>query len=136
MDKLLEVKAGDSVLHHQLEILGLAFEWTATGLEVFAILVMLIGVVRYLLSFVAAETASGHDKRVEKLHIARVDLGRYVLAGLEIFIVADLIHIALSLKLSDLLFLSLLVVIRTIISFFLDREIRELKRDLRKDEVL
>lgn len=136
MDDLLEVKAGESVLHGRLDWLGHALEYLATGLEVFAILVMLVGVVRYAIGFFAAETSATHDTRVERLHVARVDLGRYVLAGLELFIVADLIHIALSLKLSDLLFLSLLVVIRTIISYFLDREVRELKRDLKNDEVI
>lgn len=136
MDELIEVETEEGILHDQLEPLVHLLEWIAVGVEVLAIIAMLIGVLRYLSSFVRAELSRAHERRVRKLHIARVDLGRYVLAGLELFIVADLIHIALSLKLSDLIFLSLLVVIRTVVSYFLDREIRDLKRDLEKDKVV
>jgi uncharacterized membrane protein len=58
-----------------------------------------------------------------------VELGRYILAGLGLFIVSDIIHTALSLALGDLVFLALLVAIRSAISYFLDREIREIKED-------
>ncbi len=129
MEELVEVETEEGILHTQLDWLLPYLEWIAVLIEVMAILVMLIGVLRYLNSFVRAELARVTQERLKKLHHARVDLGRYVLAGLELFIVSDIIHIVLSLKLSDLLFLGLLVVIRTIVSFFLDREIRELKED-------
>jgi uncharacterized membrane protein len=44
--------------------------------------------------------------------------------------VSDIIHTALTLAVSDLVFLGLLVVIRSIISWFLDRELGELRREL------
>lgn len=129
MDELIDVKTEEGILHEHLGWLLALLEWTAALIEVLAILVMLIGVGRYLYSFVLAEIASKTSVRLYRLHHARVDLGRYILAGLELFIVADIIHIATSLKLSNLLFLGLLVIIRTIVSYFLDREIRELKED-------
>ena len=60
----------------------------------------------------------------------RVELGRYILASLELFIVSDIIHTALSLAFADLLFLGLLVVIRSVISYFLDRELDQLRKEL------
>ena len=54
----------------------------------------------------------------------------HILSGLELFIVSDIIHTALSLAFADLLFLGLLVVIRSIVSFFLEREIKDLKEEL------
>jgi uncharacterized membrane protein len=47
--------------------------------------------------------------------------------------VSDVIHTALSLRFSDLLFLLLLVVIRSITSYFLDRELAQIKKDLGHD---
>ena len=55
-----------------------------------------------------------------------MELGRYILSALELLIVSDIIHTALSLALADLLFLGILVLIRSMISFFLNREIREI----------
>ena len=63
----------------------------------------------------------------------RIELGRYILAGLELFIVSDVIHTAISLRFADLLFLLMLVIIRSITSFFLDRELEQLKKELGDD---
>ena len=60
-------------------------------------------------------------------------MGRYILAGLELFIVSDVIHTAISLRFADLLFLLMLVIIRSITSFFLDRELEQLKKELGDD---
>ena len=43
---------------------------------------------------------------------------------------SDVIHTALSLSFAALLFLLVLVVIRSITSYFLDRELDQLKREL------
>jgi uncharacterized membrane protein len=56
-----------------------------------------------------------------------VELGRYILAGLELFIVSDIIETALSLQLTDLVFLGLLVAIRSAISYFLEREVQNIR---------
>ena len=57
-------------------------------------------------------------------------LGRYILAGLELLIVSDIIHTSLSLALADLLYLGVLVLIRSLISYFLDRELGALRQEL------
>ena len=48
----------------------------------------------------------------------------------ELLIVSDIIHTALSLAFNDLLVLGLPVLIRSLISFFLDREIRDIRAEL------
>ena len=53
----------------------------------------------------------------------RLFLGTYILFGLEFMIVIDLIHSFLKPELSSLASLGVLVVIRTMISFFLGREL-------------
>ena len=62
----------------------------------------------------------------------RMELGHYILAALELLIVSDIIHTALSLAVGDLLFLALLVLIRATVSFFLDREIRTIHQELER----
>ena len=80
-----------------------------------------------------AEIAKKGAERVRRTNRERIELGRYILAGLELFIVSDVIHTAISLRFADLLFLLMLVIIRSITSFFLDRELEQLKKELGDD---
>ncbi|MFN3526981.1 MAG: DUF1622 domain-containing protein [Paracoccus sp. (in: a-proteobacteria)] len=56
-------------------------------------------------------------------------LGRHILAGLEVLIVADLIRTVLHLTFENILLLGGLVLIRSFISFFLEHEMRALEKD-------
>ncbi len=119
------------VLHGPLEGLTHWLEILATGIDLFAIAILLIGALRFTVGFVRAELSFGDDiKRVRGVNRERVELGRYILAGLEILIVSDIVHTAISLAMADLVFLGLLVIIRSLISYFLDRELAEVKREL------
>ena len=90
---------------------------------------MLIGVVRFGIGFVRAEVTRDSDQRARVINMERVELGRYILAGLELFIVSDIIHTALSLDFLNLFYLAILVLIRSAISYFLDREMAEHRKD-------
>jgi uncharacterized membrane protein len=125
MDSIWQGGATESLLHSHLPGLVTALNWLGAAVDLFAIAVMLIGVVRFLADFLRAETAG--DQRVVQLDEGRMELGRYILAGLELFIVSDIIETALSLALSDLLFLGLLVAIRSAVSFFLEREMANVR---------
>jgi len=52
-------------------------------------------------------------------------LGSYILFGLEILIVADIIETVVNPTLEEIAILGAIVLIRTVISVFLDKEIRE-----------
>ena len=116
---------GDDLLHANLPGLVAALEWIAAGIDLLAIAVMLIGTLRFVGDILRAETAG--EERLPRLDLGRVELGRYILSGLELFIVSDIIQTALSLALADLIFLGLLVAIRAVISYFLTQELRELR---------
>jgi uncharacterized membrane protein len=116
----------ESLLHARFPGLVEGLSWVEAGIDLAAIAVMLVGVLRFLAGFLRAET-SGPD-RIAGIDGARVNLGRYILAGLELFIVSDIIQTALSLQLSDLVFLGLLVAIRSAISYFLEREVSGIRR--------
>jgi len=129
MDRLTEMGGTEGILHSELSGFVHGLEWVAALVDLLAIGVMLIGTARFLAGFVTAEIRREESARARVINRERVELGRYILAGLELFIVSDIIHTALSLALGDLVFLGLLVAIRSAISYFLDREIREIKED-------
>ncbi|KKL72484.1 hypothetical protein LCGC14_2084470, partial [marine sediment metagenome] len=116
--------------HSELEPVVIALEWVAAGIDVLSILLILLGAARFVAGVVRAELTRDGARRVQGLNRERMELGRYILAGLELLIVSDIIHTALSLALGDLLFLGLLVIIRSAISYFLDREIRDIREEL------
>lgn len=128
--RFLDYVREDSVLHGQVDWLVHGLEYAAAGIDIFACLILLIGGLRFIAGFTRAEVSRNPTQRVKGVNRERVELGRYILAGLELLIVSDIIHTALSLAMADLVFLGLLVVIRSLISFFLDRELAEVKREL------
>lgn len=122
--------AGEGVLHAEFPLLVEGLEWVAAGIDLFSILLLLVGALRFMAGVVRAELSRDETRRLRGTNRERVELGRYILAGLELLIVSDIIHTALSLALADLLFLGLLVLIRSLISFFLDRELGVLREEL------
>lgn len=118
---------GPGVLHERLPGLVAGLEWVTAALDLIAIAVMLLGALRFVAGFLRAEVLRPAAARLRGIDAQRAGLGRYILAGLELLIVSDIVHTALSLALGDLVFLGLLVLIRSAISFFLDREIREIR---------
>lgn len=123
------MERGTRVLHTDLPGVVWALEWVAAGIDVLAVAVMVVGALRFASGFLRSEIGRGAD-RLRIMSTARLELGRYILAGLEVLIVSDIIHTALSLAFGDLLFLGLLVLIRSAVSYVLTREIRELKEEL------
>jgi len=119
----------EGVLHDNLGGLVWGLSWVVAGVELLAIAVMLIGTARFVGGFITAELQRAESARAHVINRERVELGRYILSGLELLIVSDIIHTALSLALADLIYLALLVAIRSAVSYFLDREIREIKED-------
>jgi uncharacterized membrane protein len=98
------------------DLIRAGMERTATGIEVFAIAVIVVamafGTARFLL----------HLRRQTEAAYAtyKVHLGRALLLGLEFLVAADIIRtVALGPGLQDVLLLGLLVVIRTFLSWAL-----------------
>ncbi len=57
----------------------------------------------------------------------RIHLGSHILLGLELLIISDLMHSIASRTLEDLAIVGIIVAIRVVLAFFLEREIRHLK---------
>ncbi|MDP3895046.1 MAG: DUF1622 domain-containing protein [Mesorhizobium sp.] len=103
-------------------------------IDILAVIVLLVGTGRFTFWLVRSELFSNTgDLRLERQNLARLELGRYILAALEVLIVADVIRTALTMQLQGLIFLAGLVVIRTAISWALDREIESLEKTRKHD---
>jgi len=113
----------------------------AQALEGLAVCIDLIGVTLILFGFFVAlirllaglRHGIGLNRNLGNLNAARTILGTYILTGLEFMIASDIVHTVITRELTDLIFVGLLVLIRTAISFFLGREILEIQHeDLKK----
>lgn len=119
-----------SALHQRFGWLVEGIEYLVVAIVVAGCLILLIGALRFIVGFMRAELSGDATTRVRGVNRERVELGRYILAGLELLIVSDIIHTALSLAMADLVFLGVLVVIRSLISYFLDRELEQVRKEL------
>ena len=105
-----------------IEVIHHVIEWCALGIEVFAVSVIVAGVVlvaitrgtvRYLFQL---EKAGAYESY-------KVALGRPLLMGLTLLLAADVIRtVALELTLRNVAVLGLMVIVRTMLSWTLDLE--------------
>ena len=72
---------------------------------------------------------SGPHDRFAGIRDIRIFLGTYILFGLEFMIVSDIIHSFLDPELQSLYRLGLLVLIRTMISVFLGKEVESVRHE-------
>lgn len=95
-------------------------------IDLVAILFILWGFIKAMYDYfklrITSKTHSATD-----IKSIRCYLGTYLLFGLEIMIVADIIKTVLHQTTEDLIFLGGIVIIRTILSYFLNKEIQELE---------
>jgi len=95
------------------------------GIGLLGVLVIVFGVASGLLRFVRSEFLSVRGVNVDedRKHLRHL-LGYYLLLGLEFLIAADIIDTLMKPTPQDLLVLGAIVVIRTVISFSLNSELR------------
>ena len=86
-----------------------------------AVLVLICGVVKATVKFVKNEVS--HADKASVLRTIKNELGAYVLLSLEILIAADIVESIIKPTFEDIGKLAALVVIRTVISYFLGKEI-------------
>jgi uncharacterized membrane protein len=96
-------------------------EWVVNGFELAGVLILVVG---SLLAFVAAVTVYRRDGRRAAYERARQDVGRAILLGLEILIIADIVlTITVERTFDSALTLGLIVLVRTFLSFSLEIEL-------------
>ncbi len=102
-----------------LEVVAMAISVFSIGVLVFGVFLCAVHLVQIIVS---KETRSN---KLQKVKYARIELGGFVLLGLEILIVADIVETVIRPDFNEILLLAAIVLIRTVISFFLNKEVRE-----------
>ena len=92
--------------------------------NIISILVISWGVLLAMISFIKSIVKRHSFSEIIGVNTnIKNNLGSYSLLGLEILICADIIHTILNPNFNDISMLASIVIIRTVISFFLQREI-------------
>ena len=104
-----------------MEITTEICELLILAMNTVAVLVLICGVVKATFKFVKNEVS--HADKASGLRTIKNDLGAYVLFSLEILIAADIVESIIKPTFEDIGKLAALVVIRTVISYFLGKEI-------------
>ena len=112
----------------------IVFEYAAVVISVLAMLILCLGV--GIATFRLAKLELGRlrgQHMLEARQLLRRQLGSYILLGLEFLIAADVIHSVAKkhLEYRDLIVLGGIVAIRTLISYFLDLEVRHVASEPR-----
>ncbi|MBN2264903.1 MAG: DUF1622 domain-containing protein [Candidatus Aminicenantes bacterium] len=96
------------------------------GIGTIGVAVITWGVVLVTFRLIRAELGRVKGRRIcKEREIFRHQLGSYLLLGLEFMIAADIIGTITHPTIKDIAVLASIVVIRTIISYFLDREMAD-----------
>jgi len=112
------------------ELAEAPLEYAAQCVDLVGITILLITAVRFLFHYAAFEIARfRHMECVFQIRDMRLRLGSYILLALEFMIISDIIHSALKRTLDDFLVLGILVVIRSVLSFFLSLDLKETREE-------
>lgn len=103
----------------------------ATGISVFSIGVIIYGT---LIAFIAIIRNEFSKDKYRGIRSIRAEFGSYLLLGLELLIGADIIKTIIEPSYEELITLAGIVIVRTVMSVFLNREIKELESDDKKND--
>ena len=114
-----------------MEILRQWFGYVDFTIDLIGIAIILLGFVKALWAFVGNEFSRRDDdlafwNRIRKL---RCGLATYLLLGLDFMIASDIISSVIDPAMESLIGLGALVLVRTVIAYFLGKELVELHRE-------
>lgn len=97
--------------------------WVSLVVGVIGSLVIVWGVMKSVVEFISLEYSSFRGENIcsDRDHL-RHHLGSYILLGLEFLIAADIIKTILHPSLNEMAILGSIVAVRTVLSYFLNRE--------------
>lgn len=101
----------------------------AEWIDIIGISIMIYGFVRTLWRLLKVEiTKPAFSLKVVDIQSVRCEIGIYILLALDFLIASDIVHTILDITDRQLIALSIMIVIRTGIGYFLSKEITELEK--------
>ena len=110
------------------ETISLFLEHLSFGIELISALILVIGAVQFVVVLVGALLKSSVSVS-QGLQRARLKLGVYILAALKFLIVADILFTIVNRTLDDVIVLAIVAGVRTLVSYFLGKEIEALSAE-------
>ena len=108
-----------------------SLEVIAFAVDMVGVTIILYGFVVGLISYVRAVSYSGAiQAKYDRYQAVRCRMGIHLVLGLEFMIVSDVLTSVVSRTLEDLAYLGAIVVIRTVLAYFLGREMAEVSERL------
>lgn len=109
-----------------METISPVLDTIAIIIDIFSVIVITYGVALCAKDFIITRfTLRDSKESFIATTLIKNQLASYILLSLEILIAADIIETIVSPTLTDISFLAATVVIRTVISYFLNKEIKE-----------
>lgn len=100
----------------------------AEWIEVLGVIILIYGFAKFFIQYLIEEFVKNKlNPPISVLQQIRCKIGIYILLSLDFLIAADIINSITDLSQEQLIKLSIMILIRTTIGFFLGREIEELK---------
>lgn len=96
-------------------------------IDIIGVTILLFGFVKIFLKYLKTEFKNIAHTPFRKLQKIRCEMGIYILLGLDFLIVSDIIQTIVDLSIEEIIKLSVLILLRTIISYFLGKEILEIE---------
>lgn len=112
-------------------------EWIIAILNICSIGILIVGIVLVLFKLlIGLMSRKTMQNVILVMQIQRKLLASYILLSLEVLVVADIIESVIKPTWTDILKLALIIIIRTVISYFLNQEIedKENKEEERQDD--
>jgi uncharacterized membrane protein len=107
----------------------------ALGVELAAALLIAYGAVEAIISLLTPRPKRANDKLFHKRREVFLRFGVWLLLGLEFELAADIVRTAISPTWSDIGQLGAIAAIRTVLNFFLERDVEEFGESASRQEV-
>lgn len=119
-----------------MHLLHTVFEWLELIIDVSAALVMALAFAGAMYSYTKVLLRSDQvEHNIRQLQIVRCDLGVKLVFSLELLIISDLLVTIVSRSLDDMIIVGSLVLIRTVIAYFLNKEIEEISAGIAAEKI-
>jgi uncharacterized membrane protein len=107
----------------------------AEAIDFIGISILLFGFIKILFKYIRTEIKSILHTPIRLLQKIRCELGIYILLALDFLIASDIIQTITELSQEQLIELSVMILLRTAIGFFLGKEVDEIESKTKKTEI-
>lgn len=107
----------------------------AEVIDFIGVSILLFGFIKILFKYIRVESKNILNTPIRLLQKIRCEIGIYILLALDFLIASDIIQTITELSQEQLIELSVMILLRTAIGFFLGKEVDEIESKTEKTEI-